>query len=104
MTDYVSVRDLSVAVIIGVHYWEREIEQTRERLGQTVEALAGKADVKARARAKVAELKARAQGQAAGPSRQASQSQTVRRDWPLALVAAGIVAIGTALAWRRRTT
>ena len=28
MTDYVSVRDLSVAVVIGVHAWEREIEQT----------------------------------------------------------------------------
>ena len=28
MTDYVSVRDLSVAAVIGVHPWEREIEQT----------------------------------------------------------------------------
>ncbi len=28
MTDYVSVRDLSVPAIIGVHDWEREIEQT----------------------------------------------------------------------------
>ncbi len=28
MTDYVSVRDLSVAAVIGVHDWEREIEQT----------------------------------------------------------------------------
>ena len=28
MTDYVSVRDLSVAAVIGVHAWEREIEQT----------------------------------------------------------------------------
>jgi dihydroneopterin aldolase len=28
VTDYVSVRDLSVAVVIGVHAWEREIEQT----------------------------------------------------------------------------
>ncbi|MGN6794122.1 MAG: dihydroneopterin aldolase [Streptosporangiaceae bacterium] len=27
MTDYVSVRDLSVSVVIGVHDWEREIEQ-----------------------------------------------------------------------------
>ncbi len=27
MTDYVSVRDLSVAAVIGVHDWEREIEQ-----------------------------------------------------------------------------
>jgi len=28
VTDYVSVRDLSVAAVIGVHPWEREIEQT----------------------------------------------------------------------------
>ena len=28
MTDYVSIRDLSVSAVIGVHAWEREIEQT----------------------------------------------------------------------------
>ena len=28
MTDYVSVHDLSVSAVIGVHDWEREIEQT----------------------------------------------------------------------------
>jgi 7,8-dihydroneopterin aldolase/epimerase/oxygenase len=28
VTDYVSVKDLSVAAVIGVHVWEREIEQT----------------------------------------------------------------------------
>src|SRR4029077_14305471 len=28
MTDLVSVRELSVAAVIGVHSWEREIEQT----------------------------------------------------------------------------
>ena len=28
MTDYVSVRDLSVPAVIGVHDWERAIEQT----------------------------------------------------------------------------
>jgi 7,8-dihydroneopterin aldolase/epimerase/oxygenase len=28
VTDYISVRDLSVAAVIGVHDWEREIEQT----------------------------------------------------------------------------
>jgi hypothetical protein len=83
---------------------QQEIEQTRERLGQAVEELAAKADVKARARAKTAGLKAKAQDQAAGLSRQVSQSQTVRRDWPLALIAAGILAVGAALAWRRRTT
>jgi 7,8-dihydroneopterin aldolase/epimerase/oxygenase len=28
VTDYVSIKDLSVATVIGVHPWEREIEQT----------------------------------------------------------------------------
>ena len=28
MTDYVSIRDLSVPAVIGVHDWERAIEQT----------------------------------------------------------------------------
>jgi dihydroneopterin aldolase len=28
VTDYVSIRDLGVAAVIGVHPWEREIEQT----------------------------------------------------------------------------
>ncbi len=28
MTDFVSIRDLSVPAVIGVHDWEREIEQT----------------------------------------------------------------------------
>jgi 7,8-dihydroneopterin aldolase/epimerase/oxygenase len=28
VTDFVSVRDLSVATVIGVHAWERDVEQT----------------------------------------------------------------------------
>ncbi len=28
MTDYVSVKDLSVSAVIGVHGWERQVEQT----------------------------------------------------------------------------
>jgi len=28
VTDYISVRDLAVAAVIGVHAWEREVEQT----------------------------------------------------------------------------
>jgi Protein of unknown function (DUF3618) len=42
-----------------------EIEQTRERLGETVEQLAAKADVKGRARAKVAGLTGRVKGSTA---------------------------------------
>ena len=94
---------------------QREIEQTRERLGQTVEELAAKADVKTRAQAKVAEVKTRARVKAAEvktrarvkaseASEQVRRNQAVRRDWPLALVAAGILVMGAALARRRRTT
>ena len=28
MTDYVSIKDLSVSAVIGVHDWERQVEQT----------------------------------------------------------------------------
>src|SRR6185437_14016297 len=44
---------------------QAEIEQTRERLGGTVEELVAKTDVKARAKDKAAELKAKAQVKAA---------------------------------------
>jgi hypothetical protein len=83
---------------------QQEIEQTRERLGQTVEELAAKADVKTRAQAKAAGVKATARVKAAEVSGRVRQSQAVRRDWPLGLVAAGVLAMGAALAWRRRTT
>ena len=83
---------------------QREIEQTREHLGQTVEELAAKADVKARAQARVADVKARARVKAAEASEQVRRNQAVRRDWPLALIAAGILVMGAALVRRRRTT
>ena len=83
---------------------QREIEQTRERLGQTVEQLAAKADVKTRAQAKVAEVKTRARVMATKASDQVRRNQAVRRDWPLALVAAGVLVMSAALARRRRTT
>jgi hypothetical protein len=100
---------------------QQEIEQTREHLGETVEELAAKADVKARARAKAAEMKARAQAKAtemkaraqgkatevSGQLRQTQlvQNQTVQRRWPLAAAAAGAMIIGAAvLVWRRRKT
>lgn len=43
---------------------ERDIERTREQLGDTVEALAAKTDVKAQAKAKVDEVKGRVQEKA----------------------------------------
>jgi hypothetical protein len=103
---------------------QQEIERTREHLGQTVEELAAKADVKARARVKAAEVKARAQDKAtqvsaqvkdkaadvsgrvkdkaADVSERVKRSQVTQRRWPLA-VTAGIVVVGAAaVIWRRR--
>jgi cell division septum initiation protein DivIVA len=100
---------------------QQEIERTRERLGETVDELAAKADVKARARAKSAEMKARtqakatemrasAQGKAAEMKDKATEmsgrvwrSQVVQRRWPVA-AAAGVVLVGSLLVWRRRKT
>ena len=68
----------------------QEIEQTRQRLGETVDELAAKADVKARARAKATEVSGRVR-----------RSQLVQRRWPVAL-AAGILIAGSVAAWRWR--
>ena len=88
---------------------QEEIEQTRERLGQTVEELVAKADVKARAQAKAAEVKVKAQDKAAdmktravGMSGTVRQSQVVRRRWPLAAVVASAILIGSIVVWRRQ--
>lgn len=73
----------------------RQIEETRARLGDTVEELAAKADVKARAQAQMADLKGSA----------SHAVHTVRERVPTAVVAAGVgaaaaVALGVYL-WRR---
>jgi len=93
---------------------QEEIEQTRERLGQTVEELVAKADVKARAQAKAAEVKVKAQDKAAdvkkravgmsGNVRQSQlvQSRLVQRRWPLVAVVAGVILIGSSFVVRRR--
>jgi hypothetical protein len=85
---------------------EQEIERTRGHLGDTIDELAGKADVPARARARAAEVKARAQDRAAdvsGRIRQskAVQSQVLQRRWPVA-VAAGVLLAGSVIIRRRR--
>ena len=98
---------------------QQEIERTRDHLGETVEELASRADVKARARVraagmkdKAAQIKVRAQGKATEMSGQLRQSRlaqgqlvqgdTVRRRWPLAAAAAGVVLVGSVLVRRRR--
>lgn len=50
-----------------------DIEQTRERLGETVERLAAKADIKSQARAKAAELAGRMKNTAAASRTKAAE-------------------------------
>jgi hypothetical protein len=69
---------------------EQEIERTREHLGATIDELAGKADVKARTRARAAEVSDRIR-----------QSQVLQRRWPVA-VAAGLLIAGSVIIRRRR--
>jgi hypothetical protein len=72
---------------------QQEIEQTRQRLGETVDELAAKADVKARARATAAEAKERAQATAAEAKEraQATAAEAATRVQATAAGAAGRV-------------
>jgi uncharacterized protein DUF3618 len=87
---------------------QQEIERTRDHLGETVEELAARADVKARARARAASIKDKAAGMS-GQLRQSQLAQNqlvqgdlVRRRWPLVAAAAGVVLVGSVLVRRRR--
>jgi hypothetical protein len=88
----------------------QEIERTRERLGETVDELAAKADVKGRARAKATKATARARDQAVKATAQArdqvaevsgrvTANDAVRRRWPLAAAAVAAIAV-TVVIWR----
>jgi hypothetical protein len=88
---------------------QQEIERTREHLGDTVEELTARADVRARARAKATEMKDRA-AEAAAQLRQRRLAQggpaqgrhEAPRRWPFAAAAAGAVVVGSVLVRRRR--
>jgi len=60
MTTTGSVNGKHLAVPTDVGELRHDITRTREELGETIEALAAKADVKARAQESVAEVKQRA--------------------------------------------
>lgn len=87
---------------------EREIEQTREHLGATVEQLAAKADVKKRARDKAAQLRSQAQAAAGRTAQQAQRAlaqgagHVRRRRAPLAVAVAALAAGYLALRRRRK--
>lgn len=80
---------------------QQEIERTRERLGETVDELAARADMKARARDKAAEMRAKAQDRATELSERVRQSPAIQRRWPL-VAAVGVLVIGSVVIRRRR--
>ena len=82
---------------------QQEIEQTRQRLGDTVDELAAKADVKAKARATATEVSGRVRGTAADVSGRVRRSELVQRRWPVALAAAVLIA-GSVAIWRWKKT
>jgi len=88
---------------------QHEIQRTREHLGDTVEELSARADVRARARAKAAAMKDRAAEAAAELRRRrlaqggpAQGRHEAPRRWPFAAAAAGAVVVGSVLVRRRR--
>ena len=85
---------------------EAEIEATRAELGETVEALAGKADVKGQAQRKVEETKRKAQANLSGASETARELAVTAperaKENPLPIaIAAGAVGLA-AIVWLRR--
>ena len=71
---------------------EKEIEQTREQLGQTVEALAARVDVKARAQQELDQLTARLKGTANQAKQQAAQAgQQIRKRPVPAAATVGVI-------------
>jgi hypothetical protein len=78
----------------------QEIERTRRGLGEILDELSAKADMKARARSGAAEAKARALETVDRASERARRSRAVRRGWPWT-AAAVLAAVSAAI--RRRT-
>jgi hypothetical protein len=80
----------------------QEIEQTREQLGDTVELLVAKTDIKGRAQAKVAGLAGRVKGKSApeGFRRTATKGADAAREYRVSLAAALLALASGYLAFR----
>jgi hypothetical protein len=85
---------------------KQEIERTREQLGETVEALAAKADVKAQARAKMTQVTTRLKSKTAQAKQQAAAKAGAadgQRRLQLAMAASAVGLAWLAIVlWRRQ--
>lgn len=93
----------------GVKDIEADIEKTRQELGETVEALQAKLDVKQQAKDKVDETKQKAadtvhnaQQVVAGKAHVAQQTVKEKPAIPVAAIAVAVVLIAGIAVWRRR--
>ncbi len=73
---------------------QAEIEQKREQLAGTLDALAAKLDVKTQAQAKVAEVK--------GQVKDRATTETGRPRTEVLLIGAAVVVVAVTLVWWRR--
>ncbi|MBO1334518.1 DUF3618 domain-containing protein [Streptomyces sp. VRA16 Mangrove soil] len=79
-----------------------QIERTRADLGDTVEALAAKADVKGRAKDKAAQVKDQVREQAAAGAEAAREHRVVLVATAVCTVSAGALALWLTLRHRKR--
>lgn len=81
----------------GIDDIEADIEDTRKELGETVQALSAKLDVKDRAREKAAETRDRAVHRA----QEITHDDRVQRGLPVAVIVTTLAVVGLII-WRRR--
>jgi ElaB/YqjD/DUF883 family membrane-anchored ribosome-binding protein len=84
----------------GVEDIEADIEATRQELGETVEALSAKLDVKQQARNKVDETKQRVAEKA--HTAQLAVTDNPQKSVPVAAAIAAVVVVIGVIVWRRR--
>ena len=80
---------------------QADIEQTREQLGGTVDALAAKLDVKSRAKDKISATKERLKDRAVAPGHRQRLTLLETGDASLALALVGLLAAAVVLRRRR---
>lgn len=106
-SEYSAANEAGPAAPGDAQHLREEIEQTRQQLGETVEQLAAKVDVKSRVRVQVAQLAGRVRSatvQARDPVRRAAaKGASTAREYriPLALGTGALVLAYLAI-WQRR--